>query len=92
MLAYDYGRECPQGPHTPQRLGLSWRRKAPGVRDDDLLADVFCQPSTLDSGRKFGKNSFFGTDDPGMLLKTKDRCGKLGREAGMFMKKRYLAL
>jgi hypothetical protein len=76
MLAYDYGRECPQGPHAPQRLGLSWRRKAPGVRKNDLLAGVFCQPSTLDSGRVFGKNSFLNerrgnvVENKGSLWKT----------------------
>jgi hypothetical protein len=31
-------------------------------------------------------------NDAGMLLKTKDRCGKLDGEAGMFMKTQVLSL
>jgi hypothetical protein len=77
MLAYDYGRECPQGAHTPQRLGLSWRRKAPGVRKNDLLAGIFYQPSFLDSGRQFGKNSFLN-----------DQCGNVIENKGPLWKTR----
>ena len=32
------------------------------------------------------RNSFFCRNDAGMLLKTKERCGKSRNEAGMYMK------
>jgi hypothetical protein len=53
-----------------QRLGLSQRRKAPGVRENDLLAGVFCQLSLLDSGRQLGKNSFLN-DRSGNVIENK---------------------
>jgi hypothetical protein len=62
------------------RLSLPWRRKAPGVRENDLLAGVFCQPSTLDSGRQFGKNSFL-TERCGNVIENKGPLWKTGERS-----------
>ena len=90
MLAYEYGRECPQGPRTPQRLGLFWKRKAPGVRENDLLAGVFCKVSILDRGPHLGKNSFLN-EQHGNVVENKGPLWKTRRKAGMFMKRKVLS-
>jgi hypothetical protein len=88
MLAYDYGVECPQGPHAPQRLGPSWTRKAAGVGENDLSAGVFCRASTLDSWQQFGKNSFLNerrgniTENKGPLWKTWQRSWNVHENKG----------
>jgi hypothetical protein len=46
------------------------------------LLTVGCNPRRI----------LFSRNDAGMSLKTKDRCRKLGAEAGMCLKKRHLAL
>ena len=38
------------------------------------------------------KNSFFYRNEAGMCMKTKDRCGKSGNEAGMFVKIKLVIL
>jgi hypothetical protein len=67
-------------------LAYPRRREAPALGKNGLLAGFFCHPSNFDKGLQIEKEFFFLTDDAGMLLKTKHRCGKLGGEAGIPMK------
>jgi hypothetical protein len=53
--------------------------------ENDLLASFFCELSAFGTALRFEKNSFL-TNDAGMSLETKERCGKLEGEAGMYLK------
>ena len=63
-----------------------------GTRDEGLPSAGACQHHSLnlscDSKRptNLEKEFFFRQNNAGMSMKTKDRCGKTGGEAGMLLK------
>jgi len=68
-------------------VGRSW-----GLGDEGLPAASACQHHSLNlscrprNPTNLEENFLFWPNDAGMLLKTKDDCGKLCTEAGMYMK------
>ena len=60
-----------------------WRRFLAGMAPLDKMS--------VPSGKERTSNFKNRTNDAGMSLKTKDRCGKLGGEAGMSMKTEVLS-
>jgi len=60
-----------------------WRGLLAGIAGPDKMSPLIGEERT--SNFKNRRN------DAGMLLKTKDRCGRLGHEAGMSMKTKALS-